>query len=57
MIRFLPAAFTFINDDLARIVGVDVEIDKTSVRKNDPQAKPFHADLFDRFALHRVKVQ
>ena len=57
MIWFLAAVFAFVNDDLARVVGVDVEIDKTSVCKNDPQAKTFHARLFDRFALHRVKGQ
>ena len=53
MVRFRTPVFAFVDDDLA--VAFYVEIDKGSIRKNDPQAKAFHADLFDCFALHRFE--
>jgi hypothetical protein len=55
MIRLDPPAFAFVDDDLA--VAFYVEIDKAPVGENDPQTKAFHTYLFDRFALHRFKVQ
>ena len=45
--------FAFVDDDLA--VAFYVEIDEASVGENDPKAKAFHADLFDRFALHHLE--
>lgn len=55
MVRSHPPAFAFIDDDLARTFYIEIDI--ASIGKNDPQAKAFHADLFDRFALHRFEVQ
>lgn len=55
MIRLHLPVFAFVDDDVA--VAFYIEIDKAAVGKNDPQAKAFHADLVDRFALHRFKVQ